>query len=193
MNQLSDIQSDEPDAKRRFTVDEFERMGTAGIFGPDERVELLAGEIYRMSPAGRFHEVLRTELCLHWSQLSVGQAFKIASEMPLRLSSDFEPVADIVVYPHTLLSPDVRGPTALLVVEIADSSFESDRTFKAAAYAAGGVREYWVINARTREIYAHRMPSFDGYRYTFEVTARDTATPELVPELAVRLADLPAA
>ena len=62
MNQLRDTFPDGPGAKRRFTADEFERMGMADIFGPDERVELIAAEIYCLSPAGRFHEVLRTEL-----------------------------------------------------------------------------------------------------------------------------------
>jgi hypothetical protein len=54
--------------KRRFTVDEFTAMGAAGIFGADERVELLAGDGYVMLPAGRFHEVLRTDLALIWGQ-----------------------------------------------------------------------------------------------------------------------------
>ena len=193
MNQLSNIGSNEPGTKRRFTVDEFERMGMAGIFGHDERVELLAGEIYRMSPAGRFHEVLRSELNDAWSARTVRDKFKLLTEMPLRLSQDFEPVADLVVYPRSMLSPDVRGRDALLVVEIADSSLKMDTTLKASAYAAGGVREYWVINARTRETIIHRNPGPDGFATKFDLAASDTLTPLLVPELAVRLADLPAA
>jgi hypothetical protein len=55
MNQLRDDFSAPPGTKRRFTADEFEAMGMAGIFGPDERVELLAGEIYVLSPSGRLH------------------------------------------------------------------------------------------------------------------------------------------
>ena len=193
MNQLRDIFPNTPDAKRRFTVDEFEQMGMAGIFGPDERVELIAGEILVMSPTGRFHEVLRTELALIWSQWSVGRGFKIASEMPLRLSKTFEPAADIAVYPNSLVSPDVRGGTALLVVEIADSSLNMDMSVKAAAYAAGGVREYWVINPRTRETIVHREPGANGYASVAAVAAGDMATPLLVPELAMRMSDLPGA
>jgi hypothetical protein len=37
-------------ARRRFTVDEFQRMGEAGIFAPDERLELIGGEVIHMSP-----------------------------------------------------------------------------------------------------------------------------------------------
>lgn len=194
MNQLTQLPSVVPASRRRFTVDEFEQMGMAGIFGPDERVELLAGEIYVMSPAGRFHEVLRSELAILWSELSLSAGVKVVPETALRLNDDHKPVADILVYPRALLSPDVRGPTALLVVEIADASLKRDTTVKAAAYAAGGVREYWVINARTRATLVHREPQPDGtYAVIYEVAADQAATPQLVPELAVRMADLPGA
>lgn len=193
MNQIANIAPGAPDTKRRFSVDEFMAMGAAGIFGPDERVELLAGEIYQMSPAGRFHEVLRSELSVAWAPFSSRHGNKVVSETPLRLSDDFQPVTDFLVYPGYLLSPDVRGSTALLVVEIADSSLAIDTGIKAAAYAAGCVREFWVITARTRSTLIHRDPTPEGYRSITEVAADQLVTPTLVPELAIRLSDLPAA
>ena len=39
----------------RFTVDEFARMGEAGIFTEDDRVELIDGEILEMTPIGALH------------------------------------------------------------------------------------------------------------------------------------------
>jgi Uma2 family endonuclease len=42
-------------AKHWITVDEYERMGEAGIFRPDSRLELLEGEIYEMSPIASHH------------------------------------------------------------------------------------------------------------------------------------------
>ena len=175
---------------RRFTVDEFEAMGAAQIFGPDERVELIAGEIVVMSPAGRLHEVLRVYLAQQWTR-AVPEGFLVAAEMQLRLAIDYQPVLDIGVLPFTILPPDARGQDMLLVVEIADSSWKMDTSIKAAAYAMGGVREYWVINARTRETLIHRAPQPEGYSDMFEVAAADIATPLLVPELAIRLSELP--
>ena len=192
MNQLRDIFGLEPDTKRRFNVDEFERMGMAGIFGPDERVELIAGEIYRMSPAGRSHEVLRVQLAYQWSRMAA-PSICVAAEMQLRLRNDYQPVTDIGVWPMAILAPDARGPDMLLVVEIADSSLGWDTQTKAAAYAAGGVRDYWVINAHTRETIIHRDPGPTGYGSKTEIPADSAITPLLVPELTVRLADLPSA
>lgn len=192
MNQLRDISSEGPAPHRRFTVDEFEQMAAAGIIGPDERVELIAGEIYVRSPAGRFHEVLRAYLTHHWTRKAPPNIL-VASEMQLRLSDYHQPVFDIGVLPFELLPPDARGPDMLLVVEIADSSLKLDTTIKAAAYAAGGVRDYRVINARTRSTLVHRDPSADGYTTKFEIPASEPVTPLLAPELAIRLSDLPAA
>lgn len=192
MNQLRDISSEGPAPHRRFTVDEFEQMGAAGIIGPDERVELIAGEIYVMSPVGRFHEVLRAYLAHHWTKRAP-DAVLVMPEMQLRLSDYHQPVVDIGVLPFAILPPDARGPDMLLVVEIADSSLKMDTTIKAAAYAAGGVREYWVINARTRSTLIHRDPTADGYTSITEQAPGATLTPHLAPELTIRLTDLPQA
>lgn len=181
-----------PPGPRRFSADEFMRMAETGILAPDERVELIGGEIIVMSPAGRFHEVLRGVLAYRWARLASPETFVVA-EMQLRLAEDHQPVADIGVFPAALLAPDARGPDMLLVVEIADSSWQLDTTVKAAAYAAGGVREYWVINARTRVTLVHREPVEGAYRSIVEVPSTDSLTPALAPELAIRLTDLPEA
>jgi Uma2 family endonuclease len=196
MNQIAQIipgENADGAAKRRFTVDEFLAMGMAGIFGPDERVELLAGEIYVMSPAGRFHEVLRTELAHFWGRRAPDHLMAV-EEMQLRLTDTYQPRIDIGVYSRPLLAPDARGPDMLLVVEIADSSLKIDTGLKAQAYASAGVREYWVINAQTRLTTLHREPRSDGsYAVIFDAAADVLATPLLVPELAIRLCDLPGA
>ena len=78
----------------------------------------------------------------------------------------------------------------MLVVEIADSSLGWDLGTKAKAYAMFGVREYWVINARTLETTVHRHPAPDGYGDIATVPASDVLTPSVVSALAVRIADL---
>lgn len=174
---------------RRFTADDFERMAEAGVFRRGEKVELIAGEIVAMSPVGRHHEVMRSELLIYW-QRRCPPHLKVATESPLRLASDYKPYPDLMVFPANLVTPDVRGDTAVLVAEVSDTSLAYDTTTKAPGYAANGVREYWVIDAKLRSVKVHRHPEPDGYATTFKVAAENIATPELAPELAVRLADL---
>ena len=191
MNQQTDLGKNANQSKRLFCVDEFMRMAEAGVFARDERVELFAGEILVMSPAGNFHEVLRLYLHHVWSKRAHDDKL-VAAEMQLRLNDHSQPVIDIGVLPFSLLPHKARGPDMLLVLEIADLSLAWDMGEKARAYAASGVREYWVINTRTRATTVHTKPTATGYQNKRDVSGDEIIAPVLAPELAVRLADLPA-
>ncbi len=178
------------DATRRlWTAAELRRLEVAGILHPEERVELIAGEIVAVSPKGARHEVLRNELVLLWAR-RLPDDIKFAEEPPLTLDERYEPEPDIILFPASLRVNEVDGNSVLLVVEIADSSLGWDLGTKAQAYAMFGVREYWVINAKTLETTVHRRPTSDSYGEIMTIPATDVMTPSLVPTLAVRVADL---
>ena len=83
-------------AKHCFTVAEYERMGAAGIFSEDERVELIEGEIVEMSPIGERHaacvdalaELLRERL---------RRSVNVRVQNPIRLDEHSEPQPDIAI------------------------------------------------------------------------------------------------
>lgn len=176
--------------RRRWTSDDLKAMEAAGILGHDDRVELIAGEIIRMSPKGARHEILRNELIVNWAR-RLPNDVKFAEEAPLKLDDIYEPESDIILFPTSQRVHEVSGDTVLLVVEIADSSLGWDLETKAKTYAMFGVREYWVINARTFETTVHLDPGADRYARVAQVPAVDQLAPSLVPSLVVRLADLP--
>jgi Uma2 family endonuclease len=176
-------------ARRAWTVEDVERMLEAGILREPEPFELIGGELVAMAAKNRQHEVLRTELWNYWADRR-SRDLKIASETPLRLGDYDAPEPDFIVYPASLLAPDVRADTVLLVVEIADASLSIDLNTKAQRYAASGVREYWVINARTLVTAVHREPQSSGYANRRDVAATELLTPLLAPSLGVRLAEL---
>ncbi|MFM9939642.1 MAG: Uma2 family endonuclease [Hyphomicrobiaceae bacterium] len=176
--------------RRLWTAAELRQLETAGILGHDERVELIAGEIVKVSPKGARHEVLRNELVLYWAR-RLPPDVKFAEEPPLTLGDQYEPEPDIILFPATLRVNEVGGDTVLLVVEIADSSLSWDLDTKAKVYAMFGVREYWVINAKTRETTVHRQPGDQGYAQIDVVQATDLLTPAFVPALAVSIGTLP--
>jgi len=175
--------------RRRWTVAEIEAAVARGIIPEDERFELIGGEAVPMSPKGATHEILRIELAFHMTQRA-GADLRVAAEAQLNLTDDMYVVPDILVYPAAIKVPDVRGPTALLVIEIADSSLEYDLLTKAPLYASHGVREYWVIDAKTLLAIVHRRPAGSEYAQKEELTAEERLVPEAAPGLAVTLRDL---
>ena len=177
-------------SRRIWTVADLRRLEEAGILRRDERVELIAGEVISMAPKGARHEVLRNELILNWAR-RLPLEIKFAEEPPLTLDDHYEPEPDIILFPAALKLHQVRGDNVLLVVEIADSSLKWDMETKSKVYASYGVVEYWAVNALTLETTAHLEPGKDGYGAVRTNAATDVVVPSRVPQLAVRMADLP--
>jgi Uma2 family endonuclease len=173
----------------RWTTAELLRMVELGVLDHDEKIELIGGEIVPMSPTGRVHEVLADELAQFWGPLAPGDV-KVSIERQFNLDASTYTDPDLIVRPTSIKSYDLRGHDVLLVVEIADTSWEKDIGTKARVYASFGVREYWVINAVTRIARIHRAPVGDTYTDVRDVLGSDLLTPLLVPQLSVRIADL---
>ncbi len=176
----------------RWTVAEIERMAAGGVFREDERIELLGGEIVpMMSPAGRRHETDASgcsRVPVH--QAGAPDAVIVASEPQFNLSADTYLMPDVLVRPAAIMTPDLRGADAWLVVEIADTSLDYDLETKRPLYASHGVPEYWVINAATLMTTVHRQPAGDSYADIVEVRPDTRLVPSLAPELAVSLNEL---
>ena len=110
---------------------------------------------------------------------------------PPRLSDDTYLEPDFVVYETTSGLKGLTGETALLVVEISDSSLLYDMGRKAELYADFGVRDLWVVDAVKLVTHVFRTPSAKGYRNAREVAADKRITPLVAPKsFALRLADL---
>jgi Uma2 family endonuclease len=176
--------------RRRFTVAEVEAMVAAGVMQEDERVELIGGELVPMSPKGNQHEVVKTALLDRWYRLRPNDV-GLTPETTFRLSEDTYLEPDVVIYPRTTGLRGLTGGSALLVVEIADSSLRYDMGRKAGLYASFGVRELWVIDAVKLTARVFRDPTAEGYRGVRDYAASDRMTPLFAPEVfALRLDEL---
>jgi Uma2 family endonuclease len=152
--------------RHAFTVDEWHRMGDAGLFGEGARVELLDGEVMEMSPIGSRHSGVvnaLTELLVY----AVQRTATIAVQNPVVLDQRSEPQPDVAVLARR---PDYYGDThpgpgeVLVLIEVSDSSLEYDRDWKAPFYARAGVRECWVVDLASEVVIVMRSPASDGYR-----------------------------
>lgn len=173
--------------RRAFSVADVERMVEVGLLDPDERIELIGGELVPMAPKGARHEALKV-LMLRAIIPLLGDAFFLAPETTFRMSDNTYLEPDFVFYPTEVGPVGLKPDNVALVIEIADSSLGYDLGRKAALYAAFGIPELWVVNAKTWVTTRHRRPSQKGYKEIVTIPKRGLLEASSVPGLALSLA-----
>ncbi len=151
--------------RKLFTVDEFCRMGEAGIFGEEPRLELIEGEILEMSPVGIRHMSCVNRASALFAGRLAGRAM-FSVQNPVLLSNDTMPQPDIVLakprenfYSDRRISPE----DTLLVLEVSDTTLRYDRKRKMPLYAKWGVPELWIENLENDVVLVFRDPGLSGY------------------------------
>jgi Uma2 family endonuclease len=179
--------------RRRFTIEEYHRMGEAGILRDDERLELIAGHIVVREPIGSRHAGTVERVNRLWT-------LRLADRAIVRVQNP-------VVLPHEAseLQPDVmllapRGdfymaahPTpadVLLLIEVADTSLLLDRRVKMPLYARAGIREAWLCDLTTDRVDVHRDVTGGRYASVRTFTSAQRLTVEAFPDLSVAVGDL---
>jgi Uma2 family endonuclease len=117
--------------------------------------------LVEMSPQKAIHAEVISRLSERLVRALNGRA-RVRAQAPLALSDDSEPEPDVAVVP----SGDYFGDhpsTALLVVEVADSSLRKDRRIKGSLYAEALIAEYWIVNLQDREIELLTQPESGSY------------------------------
>ena len=177
--------------RRRFTVDEFARMGEAGIFTEDDRVELIAGEILEMTPVGPPHAWIVNRLA-ELLMTRLGSGAYVSIQNPIRLGSDTEPQPDLVVARRSgAYARRHPGPgDVLLVVEAADSSLRYDRLEKIPRYGGAGVPETWLVDVAAGTVTAYTEPGPEGYAAERVLRLGDVLAAAAVPALRVPVAEI---
>ena len=157
--------ADDTPKQRRFTVEEYHRMGEAGILHEDDRIELLDGQLYVMLPIGSEHAACVRRLDRIFQRRAEPEAL-VSAQNPIVLGEDSEPEPDLA-----LLSPrdddyaahHPRPEDVLLLVEVADSTEAFDRRTKLPLYAQAGIPEYWVVSLSDDHVHVYRDPDGDHY------------------------------
>jgi Uma2 family endonuclease len=178
--------------KKLFSVDEYYRMAEAGILTPDDRVELIDGEIIEMSPVGNRHIA-----CVHRANTFFAQAFGqlavVSNQTPLRLSKYTEPVPDVIVLkpvPDFYASRECRPDDVLFLVEVSDTTLRYDRNIKLPRYAAAGVVEVWIEDLANNLLLVFRNPAGKGFQTSLVLHPGDSITPLAFPEVTFKVDDL---
>lgn len=168
---------------KRFTTDEFHRLGELGFFD-DGLVELIRGELIEMSPKRTPHSVCNTRLVRRLILL-LGEQATVRGQEPLTLSDRSEPSPDVVVAKYREDDYLERHPGAAdcwVVMEVSDSTLGYDQGTKLSLYAESGVLNYWIFNLVNRQLEVYREPYEDAqgeYGYRQKLTYLATERVEL--------------
>lgn len=176
----------------RLSVDAYHRMIDAGIFGEDDRVELIEGELRAMPPIKAAHAGKNKRLNRLFSRLAADRAV-VAVQDPLTLPPHSEPEPDLMLLRQRDDFYEAANPTAadvLLLVEIADTSLCYGRNTKIPLYAAHGITEVWLVDIPHRRVEIYRDPGPEGYRQILLPDEGPTIEPLLLSGVSIRLSDL---
>lgn len=187
-----------PRSKRRgWTRQEYERLTEMGFFGPEERLELIEGEIVRKMPQNSPHATGIT-LTAEALRPLLPPDHHIRIQLPLALGDHNEPEPDVAIVMGTPRDYRNAHPmSALLIVEVSDTSLAMDRATKAAIYARAGIPEYWIINLNDRQLEIHTNPGpvrthrlGHAYQVITWHNATTTIAPLFAPKLELTVGDL---
>lgn len=175
--------------RRAFSIADVERMLEAGVLDPEEKFELIGGEIVPMSPQRRLHSVLRDRIAKAFIPL-LPAPLDVYQEFTVRVGKDLlEP--DIVIAPRQPLTRDYASIEEIrLAIEVADSSLSRDRDLKAPSYAAAGLAELWILDATALVTWVLRAPAERGYDDMAQIPFAAQLTPLCAPAAALRFSDL---
>ena len=181
----------------RWTADAYYQAGDAGLF-LEKRVQLIDGEIIEMASQKNYH-ALGTGYMVHFLSLAFGPNYWVRDQKSLDLSPLSVPDPDVVVIAGGMFThAGTSNPTtALLIVEVSDTTLGYDRRVKTSLYAASGIADYWILNLVDGQLEVYRDPIPDtstrfGWTYASrtDLPAGATVSPLALPGASIAIADL---
>jgi Uma2 family endonuclease len=176
--------------RHQWSREEYDRMIAAGVFHPEARLELIDGEIINMTPQGSFHATA-VQLATDLIKDTFASEFAIRVQLPLVIDNSSEPEPDLAVVPGTPRDyKDAHPSTAVLIIEVADTTLSFDRQQKKKLYARAGIQEYWIINLIDQQLEVYRDPNDSDYLKIDTLKSGDAVTPLAAQQSTITIADL---
>ena len=178
-----------PEVRQRISplsVEEYHQLGEFNEHG--KRTELIRGILIEKMSKSPLHRTI-VSLLYRMFLARLPSGFTVWQEQPLTLA-DSEPEPDIsVIRGGERDFLEAHPTTAELVVEVAVSSPALDRE-NASLYAEAGVKEYWIVLGRARQVEVYRRPENGRYQDTRVVGVKDILECLSVPGVRIPIADL---
>jgi len=175
--------------RKKFAIEEYHQIIASGVLKEDYLIELINGEIFEMSPVGFRHASCVNRLNQLLS-LKLGDKTIISVQNPIKLNDNSEPQPDIVLLKPRHDFYANQHPTVediFLLIEVADSSIEYDRTFKIPIYAENKVQEVWLVDLNQNLLEVYQNPQTNYYQSIKKLSSQDTLTLTQPEAITIRL------
>lgn len=179
-------------SRRLFTFAEYDQMVATGILRDDDRVELIEGEIVAMRPIGCRHAACLRKLDRAIRELLADRVL-VSVLCPVAISNWSQPNPDVaLLVPRDDDYADAHPlPRQVQVlIEVSDSSLAYDKQVKAPIYAKAGIREYWIVDLKAKQIVVYKRPRSGRYSVVHAHGLRDRFTSPRFPGVEFVIRDL---
>lgn len=149
-----------PEPVWRLSVERYHQIIRAGILTKDDPIELLEGWLIQKMPKNPRHRAA-TKLTRDALEAIVPQGWYVDSQKPITLS-DSEAEPDVIIVRGDTRDYLDRHPGVSdlgLIVEIADTTLERDRSLKKRLYARAGISVYWIVNLSQQQLEVYTQPN----------------------------------
>ena len=178
--------------RKRFTVEDYYRMAEAGILTPQDRVELIEGEIIEMSPIGDRHAMAVNRATMIFAR-GLGDKAVVSVRNAVRINRYNEPQPDVVLIRPREGFYGARHPRpedVVLMIEVSDTTLHFDRNVKVPIYARNGIIEVWIVDLNNDSIHVYREPKEATYTLVETRTKGESISPRQFPDFLISVTDL---
>lgn len=177
---------------RRISIDDYHQMAETEILAPDERTELINGQIFQMVAKGTAHSAAVSRLSALLLKSLENQAL-IRFQDPIQLDDFSEPEPDIAIVKRDPLFYEDHHPIPQEIhwlIEVSDTTLKHDLEVKVPAYARALIREYWVLDIQDRKVFIFRSSDTQGFLEQTIATEEDVIRPLDFPNFAFAVKDM---
>jgi len=174
------------------SAQEYLRMGEAGVFAPEARLELIEGEIIEMAPIGSPHAGVVKILNRLLVRLA-GERAIVSVQDPLVASERSVPQPDLALLeprPDSYSRSHPRSSEVLLVIEVSDTTLGFDVKTKVPLYARCGIPEVWIVDVQSQALLVFRGPGPQGYGTSSRASVDEEVASAMIPEVRFAVREL---
>lgn len=144
----------------KFSVTDYHRLIDIGVLDENDRVELLEGWLVPKMSHGPLHDI-SVELTNERIRQALPSGWRLRVQSAIT-TGDSEPEPDLAIIRGDIRTAPRRHPLPTeigLLIEVADTTLQSDRLRKSEIYGRAGILNYWIINLQDRQVECYSQPT----------------------------------